>query len=136
VDLEGARRALEQELARAQAMENLLLETGDQKQRQASELEAIQENIGHMERRLTEIKEQAQALQQPFLNVHQAVQALLALEQTFGSQPVIDQTRLIRLMVRRIDYDGVQGKLTLTLDPAGLAMVVEEQTSQDEEAAK
>jgi len=68
--------------------------------------------------------------------VEQAAQALLALEQTFGSLPVIEQARLIRLMVRRVDYDGAQGKLSLTLDTAGLAMVLEEQAHQDEETGK
>jgi hypothetical protein len=49
---------------------------------------------------------------------------------------VIDQTRLIRLMLKRADYDGSQGKLALTLDPAGLVAVLEEQAKQDQETAK
>jgi len=139
VDLEGERRALEQELARAQAlMKNLLqeIEPGDQKQPPASELEAIRENIGHVERRLAETKKLALALQQPLLEVEQAAQALMALEQEFGSLPTIEQARLIRLMVQRADYDGAQGKLALTLDSAGLAGMVEEQIQRDQEAAK
>jgi len=139
VDLEGERRALEQELARAQALiKNLLQEIGpgNQKQQPASELEAIRENIGHLERRLADTKEQALALQQPWLEVEQAAQALMALEQEFGSLPTIEQARLIRLMVQRADYDGAQGKLALTLDFAGLAGVVEEQIRQDQEASK
>ncbi len=138
-ELEGERRGLEQELARAQAQrENLLRETGPRNQRQqpTSELEAVRENIGHLERRLAEIKEQALALHQPLLEVEQAARALTTLEQQFGLLPTIEQARLIRLMVLRVDYDGAQGKLALTLDPAGLAAVVEEQTKQDEEAAK
>jgi site-specific DNA recombinase len=136
-DLEGERRGLEQELARAQAlMENLRQGTGDQMQPPASELEVIRENIGHVERRLTETKEQGLTLQQPLLKVEQAARALSALEREFGSMPTIEQARLIRLMVQRVDYDGAQGKLALTLDPAGLAMVVEEQTHQDQESAK
>jgi len=138
-DLEGERRGLEQELARAQAlMQNLLQEIGpgDQKQQPASELEAIRENIGHVECRLAETKEQALTLQQPLLEVEQAALALAAMEQEFGSLPVVEQTRLIRLMVQRADYDGAQGKLALTLDPAGLAAVVEEQIRPDQEAGK
>src|SRR6266852_3139431 len=65
-ELEGERRALEQELARAQAlMKNLLQETGGQKQQPASELEALQENIGHVERRLADTKKQTLTLQLP-----------------------------------------------------------------------
>jgi hypothetical protein len=139
VDLEGERRGLEQELARAQAlMKNLLQEIGpgDQKQPPASEFEAIRENIGHVERRLADTKKLALALQQPLLEVEQAAQALMALEQEFGSLPTVEQARLIRLMVQRADYDGAQGKLALTLDSAGLAEMVEEQIRRDQEAAK
>jgi hypothetical protein len=39
-------------------------------------------------------------------------------------------------MVQRVDYDGAQCKLALTVDPAGLVAVVEEQIQQDQEAAK
>src|ERR1700694_838009 len=97
-------------------MENLLQETGDQTQQHASELEVIRENVGHQERRLADTKEQALALQQPLLEVEQAARALSALEQEFASLPTIEQARLIRLMVRRADYDGAQGKLALTLE--------------------
>jgi site-specific DNA recombinase len=136
-ELEGERRGLEQELARAQGlMENFRQETGDQKQPPTSELEAIRENIGHVERRLADTKEQSLALQQPLLEVERAARALSALEQEFGSLPTIEQAALIRLMVRRVDYDGAQEKMTLTLDPGGLATVVEGQTKEDEEAGK
>src|SRR6266849_2344397 len=67
-ELEGERRGLEQELARAQAlMKNLLQETGGQKQQPVSELEAIRENIGHVERRLADTKKQTLTLQLPSL---------------------------------------------------------------------
>jgi site-specific DNA recombinase len=89
-----------------------------------------------VEQRLAATKEQALALQQPLLQVDQAARALSALEQQFGSLPTIEQARLIRLMVQRVEYDGAQGKLALALDPAGLATVVEEQTKPDQEAAK
>jgi site-specific DNA recombinase len=137
-ELQGERRGLEQELARAQALMENLQETGpgDQKQQPTAELEAIRENIGHVEQRLAATKEQALALQQPLLQVDQAARALSALEQEFGSLPTIEQARLIRLMVQRVEYDGAQGKLALALDPAGLATVVEEQTKPDQEAAK
>jgi site-specific DNA recombinase len=137
VELAEARRSLEQELARAQALtENLRQETGDQKQQPASEQEAIRENIGHVEQRLADTKKQALAFQQRLLDVELAAKALLALDQEFGSLPTIEQARLIRLMVQRVDYDGAQGKLALTLDPAGLATVVVEQIQRNQEAAK
>jgi hypothetical protein len=58
----------------------------------------------------------------------------MALEQRFDELPVIEQARLIRSMVERVDYDGAQGKLALTLDPAGLVAVLEEQNQREEDS--
>ena len=99
-----------------------------------SGFETIQENIGHLQRRLAETQVQAQALQQPTLELQEAAQALMALEQGFEELPVIDQARLLQLMVQRVDYDGSQGKLALTLDPAGLVAVLEEQNQRKEDS--
>jgi len=134
-ELEGSRRGMEQELARAKALfQNLLQESepGDSKQSSASELEALRENIGHLERRLMEPEKQTLTFQHP-LELDQAAQALEDLENQFGSRPVAEQARLIRLMVQRVDYDGGEGKLALTLDPAGLVAVVADQIQADEE---
>jgi site-specific DNA recombinase len=97
-----------------------------------SGFEIIQENIGHLQRRLAETQVQAQAIQHPALELGEAAQALMALEQGFEELPVIEQARLIRSMVERVDYDGAQGKLALTLDPAGLVAVLEEETKRKE----
>ena len=58
----------------------------------------------------------------------------MALEQGSEELPVSEQARLIRLMVQRVDYDGGQSKLALTLDPAGLVAVLEEQAKQREDS--
>jgi hypothetical protein len=138
-ELEAERRGLERELARGKIlMESLLQETGpgDRGQQSASGLETLQENIRHVERHLAETQKQALVLQQHPLDLEQAARALSAMEQKFGSLPVIDQNRLMRLAVQRVEYDGVQGKLAITLDAAGIVALVEEQTKQDQEATK
>jgi site-specific DNA recombinase len=123
--LESDRRRLEREL---KIMTESLAKASDE----GNQSETIQENIGHLERRLTETQMQAQALQQPALRLEEAAQALMALEQGFGELPAIEQARLIRLMVQRVGYDGRQSKLALTLDPAGLVAVLEEQAKRKE----
>ncbi len=127
--LESDRRRLEREL---KIMTESLAPANASDAGKQSGFETIQENIGHLERRMTETHMQAQALQQPALELEQAAQALMVLEQAFEELPVIDQARLIRLMVQRVDYDGAQGKLALTLDPAGLVAVLEEETKRKE----
>jgi site-specific DNA recombinase len=132
-DLESDQHRLERELktlTECFAHANGASDNGTQP---ASGFETIRENIGHLERRLAETKNETLALQRP-LEMEQAAQALSALEQEFGSLPTIEQARLIRLMVQRVGYDGGKNKITLTLNPAELATVIEKQTLQNEEA--
>jgi site-specific DNA recombinase len=127
--LESDRRRLEREL---KIMTESLAAANASDEGEQSGLETTQENIGHLQRTWAETQEQVQALQQPVLELDQAAQALVVLEQGFEGLPVIEQARLIRLMVQRVDYDGGQSKLALTLDPAGLVAVLEEQNQRKE----
>jgi site-specific DNA recombinase len=127
--LESDRRGLEREL---KILAGSLAPANASDEGNQSGFETIQENIGHLERRLAETQVQAQALQQTGLELEQAAQALMALEQGFDELPVFKQARLIRSMVERVDYDGAQSKLALTLDPAGLVAVLEEETKRKE----
>jgi len=136
VDLKSDRLRLERELEILTESFAKANGASDHGKKPASGFETNQENIGHLERRLAETQEQALAFQQPALEVEHAAQALTALEQGFGVLPVIDQTRLIQLMVQRVDYDGGQSKLVLTLDPAGLVAVMQEQSKHDQETTK
>jgi site-specific DNA recombinase len=131
-DLEGERCRLEGELKIL--MESLPQKIGamNRDKRPPNGLETIRENIGHLERRMAETQEQAQALQQQPLEIEEAAQVLMSLEKGFDELPVTEQARLIRLMVQRIDYDGAQSKLALALDPARLVAVLEEQTKRKE----
>jgi len=132
--VESERRRLERELQIL--TESLAQANGAGVDGKQSGFQTIRENIGHLKRRLAETREEALALQQPALEVDQATRALIALEQGFGELPVIEQARLIQLMVQRIDYDGGQGKLALSLDPAGLVAVLEEQHKPSQETTK
>jgi site-specific DNA recombinase len=76
-DLEGERRRLERELKIL--TENLAQGNGANDRKQpVSGFETIQENIGHLERRLAETQEQTLAFQRPALELEQVAQALMA----------------------------------------------------------
>jgi Tfp pilus assembly protein PilN len=120
-DLELERRGLERELK--SLTNSLPPNTSDIGNN--SGLESAQ-NIGHLKRRLLENHEQTQSLRLPGLEVDQAARALASVEKFLGNLPTVEQGRLVRSAVKRADYDGGQGKLVLTFDPAGLAAVLEE----------
>ena len=129
--LKSDRRRLEREL---KILTESLSPTNASDEGNQSGFETIQENIGHLERRLVETQEQTLAFQRPVLEREQVAQALMALEQRFDELPVIEKARLIHLMVQRVEYDGAQGKLALTLDPAGLVAVLGEHNQRKEDS--
>jgi site-specific DNA recombinase len=131
-NLEAERQRLERELRNL--TENLPPRTDDRQN--PSGLDSVRENIGHVKRRLTENNEQIQFLQQPRLEVDEAARALATLEQDLGNLPMVEQARFMRSAVKRADYDGGQGKLILTLDPAGLVAVLEELVKLNQEKPK
>jgi site-specific DNA recombinase len=128
-DLESERRGLARELK--SLTESLPPKAGERDNHFG--LESVHENIGHLKRRLTENNEQTQLLQQPGLEVDQAIQALATLQQFLGNLPMVEQARFVRSVVKRADYDGGQGKLVLMLDPAGLVSVLEERVKPNQE---
>jgi site-specific DNA recombinase len=121
-DLELERRGLERELK--SLTKSLPTKTSDSDNNPG--LESVHENIGHLKLRLVENHEQIQILQQPVLEVDQAARALATLEKVLGNLPMAEQARFVRSAVTRADYDGSQGKLVLTLDPAGLVAALQE----------
>src|SRR5438552_11982474 len=127
--LESDRRRLEREL---KILTESFAPANASDEGNQSGFETIQENIGHLQRRLAETQAQTLAFQRPALELERAAQALMALEQAFEELPVIEQARLIHLMVQRVKYDDGQSKLVLTLDPAGLVAVLEEETKRKE----
>src|SRR5438128_5942972 len=121
-DLELERRGLEREL---KSLTNSLPPNSSDSDNNPGP-ESAYENIGHLKRRLTENYEQTQSLRLPGLEVDQAARALATLEKVLGNLPTVAQARFVRSAVQRADYDGGQGTLVLTLDPAGLVAVLEE----------
>jgi len=131
-DLESERRGLARELK--SLTKSLPPRAGERDNHFG--LESVHENIGRLKRRLSENNDQVQLLQQPGLEMKQAAQTLATLEQFLGNLPMVEQARFVRSTVKRADYDGGQGKLVLTLDPAGLVAVLEERVKTNQEKSK
>ncbi len=131
-DLESEQRGLEREL-------KILTEsipTKNSGRDNHSGLESVDENIGHLKRRLAENNDDVRLLRQSKLEVDQATRALATLEQVLGNLPMAEQARFVRSAVKRADYDGGQGKLVLTLDAPGLVAVLEERVRLNQEKSK
>ena len=133
-ELDKERQALEQGLA-GWTKDSRTLATGKGAKDQSvlARLADLQEVIQNGKRRLAELREQRAALQRQRLTERQVTTALVSLEPFWDSLSAVEQTRLVRLVVERIDYDGTRGRLAITFHARGLITLAQEIISQHKE---
>jgi site-specific DNA recombinase len=120
---ESERRGLERDLLRGQGqVRKLLAEIGDGQTSGGvvSRLAQLQDQLGQVEQRITRLRAQRETVQQERLDEAEATRALAGLDPAWGTMTPDEQARVVRLLVSRVDYDGVQGKVAITFHPLGL----------------
>jgi site-specific DNA recombinase len=128
-ELEAERQALERDLGRWHAqLRKLLAQVGaaDSPGATLSRLAELQGRIAQVEQRVTRIRAQVEAVQQQRLQQAEATQALASLDPAWGTLSPAEQARLVRLLVARVDYDGAQGRVSITFQPQGLKTLASE----------
>jgi site-specific DNA recombinase len=94
----------------------------------------LQERITAVEARLRTVREQAAALRQQVLDPDAAATALSVFDPVWESLTPLEQVRVVRLLVRRVDYDGARGKVAITFHPTGIKTLADERSAgRDEE---
>jgi site-specific DNA recombinase len=135
-EMEGERAALERDLLRGQGeVRRLLAEvgTGPSNGRVISRLAELQERVGQVEQRIARLRAQMEAVQQERLDEAAATQALAGLDPAWGTMTPQEQARVVGLLVSRVDYDGVRGKVSITFHPLGLKTLAGDRLGQGSE---
>jgi len=120
---ENERVALERDLLRGQSeVRKLLAEVGSDASGggAVTRLAELQARLAQIEQRLARLRGQMEALQQQRLDEAAATEALSGLVPAWESMTLDEQARVLRLLVARVDYDGQQGKASITFQPLGL----------------
>jgi site-specific DNA recombinase len=120
---ENERVSLERDLLRGQSeVRKLLAEVGSSQSGggAVTRLAALQARLAHIEQRLTRLRGQREAWQQERLDEAAATEALSGLVPAWEAMTLDEQARVVRLLVSRVDYDGQQGKASITFQPVGL----------------
>jgi site-specific DNA recombinase len=79
----------------------------------------LQERIGSVERRMSEIRAELGALEADAVSEEEVVEALKAFDPVWKSLNTNEQTRIIRTVIERVGYDGRTGKVAVTFRSAG-----------------
>jgi site-specific DNA recombinase len=130
-ELDAERRGLEKDLARWHAeMQRLSgqLGSGGDYAGVVSRLADLQERIGLVERRVTQVREQIKAVAGQLPDEDEVAQALALFDPIWEALAPREQARVIQLLVERVDYDGAQGKVAITFHPHGIRALADELT--------
>ena len=120
---ENERLGLERDLLHGQSeVRKLLAEVGlDASDGGAvTRLAELQARLAQIEQRLARLRVQMEALQQERLDEAAAQEVLSDLVPAWEAMTLVEQARVVRLLVSRVDYDGQQGKASITFQPLGL----------------
>jgi site-specific DNA recombinase len=133
---EGERVGLERDLLRGQSeVRHLLAEvaSGVSSGGAVTRLAELQARLAHIEQRLARLRGQMETLQQERLDQAAANEALAGLVPTWERMTLAEQARVVRLLVSRVDYDGQQGKASITFQPLGLKTLAGEMLGRNRE---
>jgi site-specific DNA recombinase len=122
-ELESERGGLERDLLRGQSeLRKLLAEVGSGATGGGvvTRLAQLQERLGQVEQRIARLRAQMEAVQLERLDEAELTEALAGLDPAWTTLTPQEQARVVQLLVSRVDYDGTQGKLSITFHPLGL----------------
>ena len=133
---ESERVGLERDLLRGQSeVRKLLAEVGSgtSSNGAVTRLAEVQARLAQVEQRLARVRGQMEAWQQERLDEAAVTEALLGLVPAWQTMPPNEQARVVRLLVSRVDYDGKQGKASITFQPLGLKTLAAEMFGRNRE---
>lgn len=100
----------------------------------AARLADLQERIASTERRATEVRNELANLQSDSLNETDVAATLANFDAVWSVLTPREQTRVVELLISRVDYDGGAGKVAVTFRPDALPLLAN-QLLKHEEAA-
>lgn len=136
--LQTERRGLERELTRWNGEIRKLLDqiVPDEGNTPATaRLADLQERIRGAERRATEIREEVVALSREIVDQREVAKAMAVFDPVWDSLTPREQTRVVHLLVERVDYDGAMGKVSITFHPSGIKTLADELAGHNTEDA-
>jgi site-specific DNA recombinase len=124
--LEKERAALEREVKRHYREVKALAAEASSNGMAATRLGDLNERIRAGEQRVTELREWAVALGREIVHEGDVADALAAFDLVWETLTPREQTRVVRLLVKRVEYDGDAGTVSLVLHPEGLRGLADE----------
>ncbi len=91
----------------------------------------LDQRAEQIDRRLAEIREELLALDRTIIDPDQAREALGMFDPVWDALEPRERERLLRLVIEKIEFDGVQGEIALTLHALGIKRLAEEPREEE-----
>lgn len=121
--LEAEQASLDRELTRwGREIADVVSHVGprDETSPAVARLADLQERTRLAERRATEVREQIHAIKRRTIGEHEIAEAMAKFDPLWEALTPREQTRVVELLVERVDYDGKRGKVAVTFSPEGV----------------
>jgi site-specific DNA recombinase len=131
--LEKERSALRQQVRLAHGELGLLPGIGMPESERIARAADLNEQVSAVERRLGEIQGELLALERERIDETAVGAALVEFDGVWESLTPREQARVIELLVERVEYDGREGTVAITLRPSGIRVLPEQHGESGEE---
>jgi len=119
--LQVEQAALERELRRHHA--DLRALASAKTEPNPAHLADVQERIGVAERRASEVRAELAGLRCEHVAESDVVTALVKFDEMWNALSPREQSRLLHLLIERVDYDGAAGAIAVTFHPTGIKSI-------------
>lgn len=99
------------------------------------QLADLQDRIRTIEQRMTAIREEVIAIQRETVDERDMARALAVFDPVWESLSAREQSRIVRLLVERVGYDGRDGRVTVTFRSPGVKALCSEADIRNREVS-
>jgi len=133
--LQSERAAIERELKRAYVEVHALAANEPTTNGAATgRLGDLNERVRVAEQRRSAVDTQLETIQRMSISEAEIRQALIEFDPLWDSLSPKERARIVRLLVKRVEFDGVAGKASVTFHPAGLRQLADRASTKESAA--
>jgi site-specific DNA recombinase len=133
-ELDAERRGLERELARLHGEVRKLAQPGKRDgSSDGMRLAELPEQIVRVEERIGQLKDQTEKIRRERIDEADAAATLAEFDKLWQTLSPVERTRVVRLLIERVEYDAVRGKAKITFSPTGIRTLTAQLADQPKE---
>jgi len=129
--LEVEKRTLERELHRHNTELRELAAQGRSNGVTTDRMADVQDRIRTTEQRTTEVHGQIVTLSRELVDAREVGEACSLFNPLWDTLTSREQARILHLLIKRVDYDGVNGTVSITFHPTGIKTLADELGQQE-----